>query len=503
MRIVVALGGNALLRRGQPMTAEVQRENIHAAVRALAPLPRSHELILSHGNGPQVGLLALQAACYRDLEPYPLDVLDAQTEGMIGYLIEQELSNLLPPEIPCATVLTMVEVDPADPAFANPAKYVGPSYDREEADRIARQRGWPFFRKAAWRGRSRPSLEIIEALRWVLERGVVDGTGGGDPVTASSGIHPAGPGGHRRPCRASAIDLCRLPSWPPMRRCLSTGGPDARIIGNTTRNRTLSRPAQAGRLKRAVISLRDWPLGDSSSLISSLVEGTAGTQVETGTLIEGYGISAKIPTAIQLRAGDMNLIPDMQEIRVKRTERNGEVEIDIHFKSLSQLLDEDDPAPLPKRELSEFAEETIAGYLDEYRHKKPVTLSIRIPQKDLSEETALIQEAVKNHFSFRVPDLEHELILSRREGMYSFIIAVFNAILAVIFFTFYYEEVVAETIPFLLVLALITILNWVTIWDTYEYFMYDYRNLWRKKRIYQKLTRIPITVSGYGPGKDA
>jgi membrane-bound metal-dependent hydrolase YbcI (DUF457 family) len=132
-----------------------------------------------------------------------------------------------------------------------------------------------------------------------------------------------------------------------------------------------------------------------------------------------------------------------------------------------------------------------------------VTLAIGIPKKDLSEETSRIPEAVKNHFSFRVPDLEHELILSRREGMYSFVIAVFNAILAIIFFTFYYEEVVAETLPFLLALALITILNWVTIWDTYEYFMYDYRNLWRKKRIYQKITRIPITVFGYGPEKEA
>ncbi|NTV00361.1 MAG: carbamate kinase, partial [Methanoregulaceae archaeon] len=131
MRVVIALGGNALLRRGQPMTAEVQRENVRAAARAIAPLARSCELILSHGNGPQVGLLALQAACYRELEPYPLDVLDAQTEGMIGYLIEQELSNLIPPEIPCATVLTMVEVDPADPAFTRPTKYVGPSYNRE------------------------------------------------------------------------------------------------------------------------------------------------------------------------------------------------------------------------------------------------------------------------------------------------------------------------------------------------------------------------------------
>jgi hypothetical protein len=197
----------------------------------------------------------------------------------------------------------------------------------------------------------------------------------------------------------------------------------------------------------------------------------------------------------------MNLIPDMQEIRVKRTERNGAVEIGIRFKSLSQLLDEDDPAPLPDRELSEFAEETIAGYLDEYRYRKPVKLEISVPKKYLSGDSALLPEAIKNHFSFRGPDLEHELILSRREGTYSFIIACFNAILAVIFFTVYYEEYINGNLPFLLVLGLITILNWVTVWDTYEYFMYDYRNLWRKKNIYKKITRMPIVISGYAPGQ--
>ena len=121
MRIVVALGGNALLKRGEPMTADRQRINIRAAARALAPLAHKHELVLSHGNGPQVGLLALQAAAYTKVEPYPLDVLDAQTEGMIGYMIEQELRNLLPPAVPFATILTMVEVDPADPAFTHPS----------------------------------------------------------------------------------------------------------------------------------------------------------------------------------------------------------------------------------------------------------------------------------------------------------------------------------------------------------------------------------------------
>ena len=113
--MLVALGGNALLRRGEPMTAGAQRANVRVAAEALAPVAERHRLVLSHGNGPQVGLLALQGAAYAEVEPYPLDILAAETEGMIGYLIEQELGNLLPFEVPFATILTMVEVDPDDP----------------------------------------------------------------------------------------------------------------------------------------------------------------------------------------------------------------------------------------------------------------------------------------------------------------------------------------------------------------------------------------------------
>src|SRR5512147_212920 len=125
MRVVIALGGNALLKRGEPMTAEMQRRNISVAAQALAPVAKEHQLVISHGNGPQVGLLALQGAAYRPDEAYPLDVLGAETEGMIGYMIEQELGNLLPFEVPFATLLTMVEVDGDDPAFRNPNKPIG------------------------------------------------------------------------------------------------------------------------------------------------------------------------------------------------------------------------------------------------------------------------------------------------------------------------------------------------------------------------------------------
>src|SRR6516164_8358317 len=137
MRVVAALGGNALLQRGQPMTAENQRANVRRACAALAPIAAEHELVVSHGNGPQVGLLALQGAAYTKVETYPLDVLDAQTQGMIGYLIMQELGNLLPFEKPLSTLLTMIEVDPDDPAFGNPTKPIGPIYTSDEATKLA------------------------------------------------------------------------------------------------------------------------------------------------------------------------------------------------------------------------------------------------------------------------------------------------------------------------------------------------------------------------------
>jgi carbamate kinase len=192
MRIVVALGGNALLKRGEPMTAEVQRKNVKTAAQSLAPLAKQHQLVISHGNGPQVGLLALQQAAYPQVAPYPLDVLGAQTEGMIGYMIEQELGNLLPFEVPFATILTMIEVDPNDTAFQNPTKFVGPVYDKEEADKLAAEKNWvvkPDGNK--WR-RVVPSplpkrIFEIRPVKWLLEHNtvVICAGGGGIPTMYS------------------------------------------------------------------------------------------------------------------------------------------------------------------------------------------------------------------------------------------------------------------------------------------------------------------------------
>lgn len=197
MRIVIALGGNAILRRGQPMTADNQRANIRTAAQSIATVAEGNQLVIAHGNGPQVGLLALQAAAYHDVAsdvaPYPLDVLGAQTEAMIGYVIEQELGNVLPQEQPLATVLTMIEVDPADPAFANPTKPIGPVYDRATADAMRAASGWAFaadgehFRRVIASPKPKRIFEI-GPIRTLVEHGttVICAGGGGIPTVYDS-----------------------------------------------------------------------------------------------------------------------------------------------------------------------------------------------------------------------------------------------------------------------------------------------------------------------------
>jgi carbamate kinase len=189
MRVVAALGGNALLRRGEPLTAENQRVNARVACKALAPVALEHELVVSHGNGPQVGLLALQGSAYREVEPYPLDLLGAQTEGMIGYLIQQELGNELPFEKRLASLLTLIEVDSEDPAFEDPTKPIGPIYTKADAEQLAREKGWVFKPDGDSFRRVVPSplpqrIFGIEPVEWLLEHGavVICAGGGGIPV---------------------------------------------------------------------------------------------------------------------------------------------------------------------------------------------------------------------------------------------------------------------------------------------------------------------------------
>jgi carbamate kinase len=190
----VALGGNALLQRGEPMTTDVQRRNVRRAAPALATIAADHELVLSHGNGPQVGLLALQAAAYTDAEPSTLDVLGAQTQGMIAYLLEQELRNSFPATERFATIMTMVEVDHADPAFENPTKFVGPVYTEEQSRTLAAEKGWPFRKDGeSWR-RVVPSprpqhIFELEAIRALIDLDiVVICTGGGGIPTLVTDI---------------------------------------------------------------------------------------------------------------------------------------------------------------------------------------------------------------------------------------------------------------------------------------------------------------------------
>jgi len=194
MRVLAALGGNALLRRGQALTAENQRQNVRAAAVALAAIVQAgHDLVVTHGNGPQVGLLALQGAAYKPDEMYPLDVMGAETEGMIGYLIEQELENALGHDRPVATLLTQVLVNADDPAFATPTKFVGPVYDKAEAESLSRARGWQIAQDGdRWRrvvaSPAPQDIPDLNVIRLLVDCGVIVicAGGGGIPVVRGS-----------------------------------------------------------------------------------------------------------------------------------------------------------------------------------------------------------------------------------------------------------------------------------------------------------------------------
>lgn len=197
MLVVVALGGNALLRRGEPADAEHQHANVQVAVNALAVLAKHHRLVVTHGNGPQVGLLALQADAYTQVAPYPLDILGAESEGMIGYLLEQQLNSRLP-DTPIATLLTQTVIDRNDAAFEHPTKPIGPIYDQHTAERLAAQRKWTVKRDGEHWRRVVPSPEpkrILElsTIRTLVDAGVlvVCAGGGGIPVAidADGSVH--------------------------------------------------------------------------------------------------------------------------------------------------------------------------------------------------------------------------------------------------------------------------------------------------------------------------
>ena len=184
MRLVVALGGNAISARGEPLTADGQRASIRTAARSLAQLlSAGHELVITHGNGPQVGYLALQGG------PFPLDVLGAETDGMIGYVLQQELDNAYAPERHYATLLTQIEVDPNDPAFESPTKFIGQVHTKETAKKLSAELGWTIgkdgenYRRTVASPRPKRILEL-DVIRLLLEQSVIVicAGGGGIPV---------------------------------------------------------------------------------------------------------------------------------------------------------------------------------------------------------------------------------------------------------------------------------------------------------------------------------
>jgi hypothetical protein len=189
----------------------------------------------------------------------------------------------------------------------------------------------------------------------------------------------------------------------------------------------------------------------------------------------------------------------MKKIVVKKEEQGGTVLFTFRFKALGQLLDEGDPTPLPEKELTEEAEDALAGHLDEYRVGRPSNLIIELPEKDLADvSSSLISEAVHHHFGFRYNDVTHDMKIHLREGIYSIMLLLGNVAVLLLFVYFASKnEIPMDTISITIIIGFITIMNWVTVWHTYEHFMYDYRNLARKRWIFEKITKIEVNIKGY------
>jgi len=301
--VVIALGGNALLKRGEPVSAGIQRKNMRTAGASIAEVARDHHVVLTHGNGPQVGLLALQEASYSDIFQNPLDVLGAETEGMIGYLIEQELSNRLPGR-EILTLLTRVEVDPADPAFQNPTKPIGPIFKPEQARRIAAERGWTLAPDGKGLRRVVPSpipKEIIPAkiFRRLLVRGVlvVCAGGGGIPVIWDEeegwrGVEAVIDKDRTASLLAQEVGadaLIMLTDVPAVQ--IGFGTPEARPIDRTT-------PSELRRLSR------EFPSGSMGPKITAAIE-----FVEATGGFAAIGSLSDAPAIVRHEAGTV-VVPD-------------------------------------------------------------------------------------------------------------------------------------------------------------------------------------------------
>jgi carbamate kinase len=310
MRLVVALGGNALLRRSQAPSASNQLANIRIAAAQLARVAATHSLVLTHGNGPQVGLLALQSAAYTAVESYPLDVLDAESEGMLGYLLEQELANLLPATRTVVSLLTRVQVDPRDPAFTKPSKPIGPVYTRLQAQELAQRRHWAVAPDGdGWRrvvASPRPlHLPAMPALRWLLERGalVIAAGGGGIPVVPrldGAGLQGVEAVIDKDLCSALiATELqadCLLIATDVEAVCLDWGLPTQRAVGHTTPQALAQQAFAAGSMGPKVEAACNFVLatGRRAAIgalgsIEALLAGDAGTQIHPSLPPPGAG----------------------------------------------------------------------------------------------------------------------------------------------------------------------------------------------------------------------
>lgn len=328
MRVVVALGGNALLKRGEKPDAEVQRENVAGAVRALAPLATEHQLVLTHGNGPQVGVLALQSAADKSLsQPYPFDVLGAQTQGMIGYWLLQALQNALPGR-QVASLINQTLVSMGDPAFFDPTKFVGPVYEEAEAARLAEERGWVVKPDGAYWRRVVPSprpQRVVETrlIRLLLDSGalVVCGGGGGVPAIRNeqgqlAGVEAVVDKDLTAALLAEALEADALLLLTDIPRVMEDyGGPNQREIANATPGqlRALDFPAGSMGPKVEAVCRFSELTGDMGAIgeltdAVDILAGKSGTIVTPSGTYPEVGVSGPgAPSGLGPEAGQENM----------------------------------------------------------------------------------------------------------------------------------------------------------------------------------------------------
>jgi carbamate kinase len=318
MRIVVALGGNALLKRGEPMTPQAQHTNVRIAAAALADLARDHQIIVAHGNGPQVGLMALRSAAYSPDTPWPLDILGAETEGMIGYLIEQELMNALPRGTDCATLLTRVEVAPDDPAFDHPTKPIGPVYAPAEAARVRAANQWSMVEETAGTlRRVVPSpLPVailgITPIRLLVEAGVcvICAGGGGIPVVrrkdgTMEGVEAVIDKDRTSALLAQALDADVLLMLTDVEAVFRDwGGPDQSAIGRITPDALGELHFPAGSMGPKVTAACDFVrAGGQMAGIGRLEDARAIVEGRAGTLVQRDSVDLGSPAHTQAAFG--------------------------------------------------------------------------------------------------------------------------------------------------------------------------------------------------------